>query len=291
MRKFSTTIGIGAALAAGSVVGSANASSAVSVIGQFADPFDGRATVFEDTTFSFVNPSFLDGITAADIGQSTFAAFAIESVGLGLESPFLDSGNALAPGGSVSPSPISTQAADITVEGIITGTIVDVILGSGGGGTIVVGGAFAQVFFGDAFEFSSVGSLADTTASFTDLNPAATFSDDGIDDFFTLGFVNVGGVDFINEFALGLSVDQNFLFPGIDPGVLSPALGGAVVDLFANGSLPTSSLNQVGADGDSFAIGDANFSINVTPSPAAAGVGVLGLIGLLSRRKRETEEV
>jgi len=275
MRKEMTSKLLMAGLVAGCTFG-ASAGSVSSILGSLSDPTDGRNVIFEDTTYSFVTPSFGDGITAADVGEEVFAAFNIQAVGLGGVTTTLDGGNAIVS----PPTEFSTIAEDITIEGTLVGEItgVDVVTGE-----ITVGGVTASVFSADFFEDSPVTTRAATEAAFTDLTPAATFGLGDADDFYTINFDPGSGL--VTGFSLGLSTIDNFTFPGLIESPLSAFSGGGDADIFASGTV---TLPPVGAGTPSgtFVIGDANFSLNTIPSPAAAAFGLFGLLGLSVRRRR-----
>jgi|GEM_PF-4725954 len=266
-----------AGLACFAAGGSAFAGSATSVIGSFASATDGAPTVFEDDTFN-LNSNFSDGV---QVGDEVFAAFRFQEVGVGVPSPTLDGGNAIVGGPSV-----ATSTADITVEGVVNARVGAVLLGAGLGGSdvIVLESVLAEVYTQDFFELSPVSDRVGTEAAFSDGTFAASFALDGLDDFYILTGNASTGV--ITNFALGLSVVTNATFPDIDPGlvssIFSPVPGGSTVDIFGEGTIGP----VVVGDDSEFNVGDGNFAINLVPSPAAAGAGLLGVLGLVARRRR-----
>jgi len=283
MMKTTLKTMVAAAVVATGLGGVAQASSVTGFVNQFAASGDGRPTVFEDTTFSWINPDFADGI---EVGEEIFAAFNIQEVGVGGDSGFLDTSNFLSAG---PPASVGTQDADVTIEGILKGDITSIIgsLASvGDTATITVTTALAEVYFKDAFEASPVTTRAATESAFTDGDLAATFDLTGVGDFFTLeAEVFTGGVVALTGFQLAMTNTSNLLFPGIVPGALTPFNGGGTTDLFASGDIPF----PTNIEGSTFAVGDANFAINLVPSPAGfvAGLAMLGLMGMgrISRRR------
>ena len=270
-----STFGLLAVAMSAGFAGQSLAGSATAVIAGFSDPTGAAPVVFEDDTFS-LNTTFSDGVQA---GDAVFAAFTFPRLGVGPASGNLDSSNIILPG---SPD-IFTAVADITIEGVVNATVGAVLPGQGPGGTdlIQLSNVFVEVYTLDSFTESLVTDLTGTEANFTDGTLAATFGLDGVDDFYTL--VGDAATGTITNFALGLTNLENFTFPAIQESTLTT---GQSVDLFGTGDIQA----IVTGDNGEFNVGDANFAITLVPSPAAAGVGLLGFFGLMGRRRKAVEQ-
>ncbi|MEX2672253.1 MAG: hypothetical protein WD294_09105 [Phycisphaeraceae bacterium] len=142
-----------------------------------------------------------------------------------------------------------------------------------------------------------------TSAStkFTTLGDFAISFFDDIDDFYRLKVDTDASSNTFGKvigFEFGLTLDQQDSLPPVVARDL--ALGGSIVgqfDIFGEGTFSYDGLSGdaevlTGADGSRFHTGNANFSTFMTPTPAAAGPGLIAL-GLLAayRRRRDAAEM
>jgi hypothetical protein len=288
---------------AGAQTTQAASTNVVNLINSYATPGN-QATVFEDTTWSFLSPGLLDAVGANDpnvfLGVQVDGFFRIENLGLGIDSPgkFLDE--------SITSSPFpldDLSQVDLGIHGTLSGKISQVFVAGPTDWRIFVGTSgdtIASIYLQDSFigNPAAGSNLAALQAHFTQGDLGATLGLGQASDFYMLQFNP--GTRRITSFSLALSVVDNFLLPVFETGNLNATVNESNWLNhglnFANWQSSTADLYASGGNfgnpvtGATFVQGDGDFAAFLVPSPVAAGPALilLGAIGFVRRRRITT---
>ncbi|MCU0796668.1 MAG: autotransporter-associated beta strand repeat-containing protein [Akkermansiaceae bacterium] len=172
-------------------------------------------------------------------------------------------------GNSTYSGPTTVSAGTLYVNGSLSNSAVTVNGGTLGGNSSDIGGGVTVGLLGSLAPGNSIGTL---NAASVDLNGTllVEYGPTSIDMLNVTGLLDLTGstVSFIN-FAGDLDGTSNYIF----------ATYGSLVGTFSSGSAPAGYAID-------YAFGGNNIALVVIPEPTSALLGSLGLLGLLSRRRR-----
>lgn len=293
--RLSRTFGFGVAAAALTVASPAFALDASTEVSAYTGNLDGGGnlmkTVFEDDIWGHIDTTDASPFGTGDVITSVAR---IQAVGSGSGTPPLN------PPTSITDT---TTVAGFAIEAVLKGTIFKsefVTAAVNGTGSDQVwkflNDVELKLYFGDNVANDTIlgtgvgDTLAGGVGKFADNALAATFEDDGIDDFYVIKFDTSG--NFLG-FELGLTLvsrDTTQIGDFVDTALAGNSathfIDGRMVDLYGRGT-PETIISGSGA-GTTWQKMDGDFTAAIVPTPAAAGLGFLafGVLGL-TRIRRE----